>query len=115
MLTTRQRHDRRTAGHAQPRLTQHEASPMSTATWILRRDRAVVSGEACPEKAVFAPRSCRWCCNVTAWHQCRISGLCSHPWSTVMHTPSTFCPVLLARVCSQDAAAELKLSCDLSP
>ena len=100
VLTTRQRRDRRTAGHAQPRLTQ--------------RDRAVASSEACPEKAVIAPRSCRWCCNVTAWHQCRISGLCSHPRSTVMHTPSALYPVLLARVLSEDAAAELELSCDPS-
>ena len=31
-----------------------------------------------------------------------------------MHTPSTLYPVLLARVLSEDAAAELELSCDPS-
>ena len=26
---------------------------------------SLIHGEACPEKAVVATQSCRWCCNVT--------------------------------------------------
>ena len=45
-------------------------------------------GEAGPEKAVVATRSCCCCCNVTAWYQCRLSELPSHPRRAPLYPPS---------------------------
>ena len=45
-------------------------------------------GEAGPEKAVVATRSCCCYCNVTAWYQCRPSELPSHPRRAPLYTPS---------------------------
>ena len=44
--------------------------------------------EAGPEKAVIATRSCCLCCNVTAWYQCRLSELPSHPRRAPLYTPN---------------------------